>query len=1611
MAGGKEGKGALAVVPVSKVDPEQFETLALKDHGCAQLDLWLAALAEGGATVSARRFELPVFAESGARTLATRLFVSSTERRDVWRPGDAYADLKPAKAVIDKALGLRAAQLCYSSYDFGAIHAAAGKVSAKDRALIADTARALQADWPHDLAPLRGGINFTGEATLLPEIDPALRTRFGLDGSVRVAGSVGKLPQGSSLPQGYRIEASAALSVAPLQLLGGRLTIALLRASVGVEGVGAEGLGAEGVGAEGEAANGATTPFTLALHGGIALDQQKLATSIEVNARSRQLTLIADAPDPIKAGALIKSLVPELGDKLSDAFGTMDKVVPGLQRLEVSTPLDGVEGARFALELGYSEAFPLLDLIRITPSLYITSTYSGGAFTFEAELTGRGEIGSGPQALAFETTLSLPEGVFRASLVEGSKVVLPADIAGKVEKVEGRESLRLIDLAISANTTTKDYSFSVITIGFLEYRIGKGSLLIGDVRFEIGKRGGGSVTALLEGTLVVGDVEADVSINIDNGLKGKVTIPRLPLGAIAADLLQIETPEELAAAEIKDFEVALTLGKETEFAFKAESDSEFTLAGLKAKLAKLDVSYAGKLTFEAEGQLRFDTTEVALKLDYAEGNWNVSVNATTRFDLGRALRPLAAEIGFEPPFKDGSLTVTSVDGALRLGTEGTRIALNFGFKTTDGEFRLTLVAARRPSGEKDGWDYSLTMGPATIDFRSLPVIGGAIGTAADAVAKSRDKGGDKGAGKGAGKTAVGLDALRLGVLSTLAEDDIAALFKSLPEKAFPPPTELAGKLSLTGTLRLLDYEKPILYPQPKEKTPAREAGEADGKASKPGKGEAPAKVETPAKLETPAKGAAGEKAPAAAPDDKPADHLNWLTIQRDCGPLHLAKLGYGVRKLGDSWEVSAALAGRISLSGVQLELMDAGVSVSLDALTAPRGRLKGMSLSFKRGSVSVEGGFLQMSETVYGGQLSIQLPKMSIGAVGLYGTYKTGPTSSATSLFLYGTLSFTGGAGIKLGAVTLTGLALGFGYNRRVVVPGIGAVADFPLVALAMKEGGADADKPSAGDMLATLETHLPFDEGQMFAALGLRFTIAETIDAFALAIAQFGKDVEFSLLGLARFEKTVGDQKFCRVELAIKMTLRPDEGVFLLQAELTANSWVLDPSCRLTGGFALGVWFAGARKGDFVLTIGGYHRAFKAPAHYPAVPRLGLNWAVTNELTLTGELYCALTPSHLMAGGRFEASFVQDRIKAWFVAAVDFLMRWAPLEYALDAGISIRIEADLSLFSINLSLDVQLSLWGPPFAGRVRVKLSVLSFEIAFGGTKAASAIRSWAQFGALFLDKASPHWPAIPTIGAPVEAPALCGAALVGGRLSQPGDRQPGGPWLVRGDELVLSVASVLPATTLVFGTVTGAVPPKGRSGRSLALAAPLALAATAGRHAAESAAFGIVPLAITTAQSTLTIAIVQDRAGGVTVPVDLAGWDSEPERQGMPAALWDREPPGTTPAAKMTGAYLTGLARLRPPAGQRRGAGTVVEIARHRARDLVFRDASARDPAVRAPAASHAPHDAAAPRPDPSDLGKTLEKLGFPIALGAGTRGREGAARAFHAPPMSRSWSEGA
>ena len=90
-------------------------------------------------------------------------------------------------------------------------------------------------------------------------------------------------------------------------------------------------------------------------------------------------------------------------------------------------------------------------------------------------------------------------------------------------------------------------------------------------------------------------------------------------------------------------------------------------------------------------------------------------------------------------------------------------------------------------------------------------------------------------------------------------------------------------------------------------------------------------------------------------------------------------------------------------------------------------------------------------------------------------------------------------------------------------------------------------------------------------------------------------------------------------VELAFLAYYSSTDNVLWIEAQLTDASYLFDKNCRLTGGFAMICWFS---RGDFLLSLGGYHPKFNPPSHYPAVPRLGFNWKPVSGLTIKGGAY-----------------------------------------------------------------------------------------------------------------------------------------------------------------------------------------------------------------------------------------------------------------------------------------------------------------------------------------------------------------------------------------------------
>ena len=356
------------------------------------------------------------------------------------------------------------------------------------------------------------------------------------------------------------------------------------------------------------------------------------------------------------------------------------------------------------------------------------------------------------------------------------------------------------------------------------------------------------------------------------------------------------------------------------------------------------------------------------------------------------------------------------------------------------------------------------------------------------------------------------------------------------------------------------------------------------------------------------------------------------------------------------------------------------------------------------------------------GTLLIQTSGFSIVALGSYANLGGQP-----SFFLFGVLLG------RLGgdpAFFVTGIALGVGINRQLRLPDLNGVRTYPLVRAA-------CDKDYLGPQLDLRMVSQKLTEfikpslGDYWIAAGIRFDTYGMLDSFVLLTVAFGTRLEIGVLGLSIFKLPkelpgatlpANIPVIAYAELAIRVAITPEAGLVAVEAKLTENSYLLIKECKLTGGFAFYVWFgSNTYRGDFVLTLGGYHPRFKVPSHYPKPERVGIRCRLPEfGIDIQGGMYFALTPAAIMAGGGLSIVFDKGWVKAWFIVQADFLIQWKPFHYDIEVGVSIGVALILDMGLLAISVKLQLSahvlLAGPPLGGYAQVTWWIITVTIRFG-------------------------------------------------------------------------------------------------------------------------------------------------------------------------------------------------------------------------------------------------------------------------------------------------------
>ncbi|EDM77343.1 hypothetical protein PPSIR1_09735, partial [Plesiocystis pacifica SIR-1] len=485
-----------------------------------------------------------------------------------------------------------------------------------------------------------------------------------------------------------------------------------------------------------------------------------------------------------------------------------------------------------------------------------------------------------------------------------------------------------------------------------------------------------------------------------------------------------------------------------------------------------------------------------------------------------------------------------------------------------------------------------------------------------------------------------------------------------------------------------------------------------------------------------------------------------IPIQRSIGPFELSTIEFEIDRDG----LDVGIDGEFSLDGLIVAPYGFGFSVPFGS-GGPEFRLDGLGVHFDAGGLRLSGMFANMGGDFLGAAVLSCFDLFELAAIGGYTEIPVSPDSSDTepSLFVFAALDAPlGGAPWCF----VTGVAAGFGYNRR--LPTSGKVSDNAFLRVLK---GEPLDTSSAEAMRASLERlgqQFAPEKGSFWVAAGVEFLSFGLIQGKLVVALGFGNHFSFNIIGSA----ALGLKPLAFFELDFRVTA--DTEHFELVAELSRNSYLLHPDLfGVHGGFGLAVWWAGEHAGDFVLTIGGYHPGFLAPSHYPVVDRIGVKAVVYGFIHFAIDAYFAITPRVMMAGASASLWAEFMGIEAGLDVYVDVLIEWDPFYIEGRMGVSVWF-----YFLGRHEIGVDLTIWTPPLGGRATIDLALVSFDIEFG-SKRESPGMSLPAFFTRQLDvpaEGSNSWLTLPTFSSE-DIAGLLRVDVPWGRAARAGEDDPKG------------------------------------------------------------------------------------------------------------------------------------------------------------------------------------------------------------------------------------------
>ncbi|CZR48170.1 uncharacterized protein FPRO_12780 [Fusarium proliferatum ET1] len=469
--------------------------------------------------------------------------------------------------------------------------------------------------------------------------------------------------------------------------------------------------------------------------------------------------------------------------------------------------------------------------------------------------------------------------------------------------------------------------------------------------------------------------------------------------------------------------------------------------------------------------------------------------------------------------------------------------------------------------------------------------------------------------------------------------------------------------------------------------------------------------------------------PSVLPPERKVDttsNTSTKNFQKRLGPLTISNIGLKF----ESGNIVVVLDATLKVGPVEMQIMDFGLGLKLSDLSKDTfsfiPSFSGFGLAIDSPPLDLAGALIKRGDFYMGGVIAAFKPYI-FQAVGAYGTIKKGDGAVIKTTFVILAL---GGPLLNINGIEISDVTAGFGYNSDIRFPDPTSVSLFPLIA--MGQPPAPLDPLKIFTELAETTWITPVADS-FWVGAGVRGSAFNMLDAKIAAVLKI-QNGTLSHVGVfadckAQIPQSGATKLFASVELGITAVFNLVNGSMLVYGSLSPNSYVIDSSCRLTGGFAAGTWFGPSLyAGDWVFALGGYHPKYTPPSYYPQeIPRIGISWQVSDRIFVKAGAYFAITPKACMGGASMLATCDVCGLHASFSAMIDFLMNFDPFHYVLEVSIDISVSwSGYVLFIwVSFGFDISASLYmcGPPVYGIFTIKVPIKNVTVMFGDSNGQNA------------------------------------------------------------------------------------------------------------------------------------------------------------------------------------------------------------------------------------------------------------------------------------------------